>query len=418
MKILLILSLFLFFMVLVGFASAEIRINEVMPHDNNNYSKEWVELYNSGPSDILITNWIISDGTGNDTINVTLNASSYALIIEGSSGNCSFFNISTENCFEVATIGTSGLKDDNESVILFNSSTLISNFSWGYSITSSGKSFGYNGTSWQNCTPTPGTVNNCTIIPPTCTFSSTCGSWSTCSGSSQTKTCTNTSTNCQNTTYTINQSCSSSNSINLEMDWTEEEIINGEEFSITLNVENLEEDNYAVRVWIENDDEDIISERYGNYSNDGDVWVSGRYYIYNFFKDSGDDSASIKLRINEEYSTFSGDAKIFFALKDGDEEEISEDITILEKELEDTGNNDSEASDDLILTSIQNNGGLIPGSSVITLTPKANLTTKKENSIIYKSKTEYIREYAPYAFSLICIFIMILIIMDNKQSKR
>ena len=251
------------------------------------------------------------------------------------------------------------------------------------------------------------------IIPqttPTCTFSSTCGSWGTCSSSRQTKTCVNTSVTCVNTTYTVSQSCSSSKAINLEMDWNEDEIVNGDEFTITINVENLEEDNYAVRVWIENDDEDTISERYGNYSKEGDVWVSGKYYIYNFFKDSGDDSAEIKLRISEEYSSFSGDAKIFFALKDGDEEEISEGIEILAGEI------DTENDSETVTTAyVQSNNSNLQTSSVITLTPKANLTTKRENSIIYKSKTEYIREYAPYAFSLICIFIMILMIIDKKH---
>ncbi len=258
------------------------------------------------------------------------------------------------------------------------------------------------------------TINITPQIIPTCTFASTCGSWSTCSGSSQTKTCTNTSTTCVNTTYTISQSCSSSSSIKTSLDWNEDEIINGKEFSITLNVENLEDDNYAVKVWIENDDEDIISERYGNYSDQGDVWVSGRYYIYNFFKDSGDDSADIKLRIMEEYSNFLGDAKIFFILKNGDEEETSEDIEILAREE----TSDESNSEPTTTAYVQSNNSNLQTSAVIILNSRANSTFKKENSIIYKSKTEYIREYAPYAFSIICIFIMILMLIDNKHDKR
>lgn len=44
-------------------------------------------------------------------------------------------------------------------------------------------------------------------------------------------------------------------------------------------------------------------------------------------------------------------------------------------------------------------------------------TTQIENSIIYKSKNEYIKEYMPYAFSLLCIILMALLAIDRNKIK-
>jgi hypothetical protein len=40
-----------------------------------------------------------------------------------------------------------------------------------------------------------------------------------------------------------------------------------------------------------------------------------------------------------------------------------------------------------------------------------------ENSIIYKSKNEYIKEYMPYAFSLLCILLIALLAIDRNKTK-
>ena len=42
---------------------------------------------------------------------------------------------------------------------------------------------------------------------------------------------------------------------------------------------------------------------------------------------------------------------------------------------------------------------------------------REDNSIIYKSKKEYIREYAPYAFALFCIFIIAILLIEKQRTK-
>ena len=45
---------------------------------------------------------------------------------------------------------------------------------------------------------------------------------------------------------------------------------------------------------------------------------------------------------------------------------------------------------------------------------KTNLiTNKQDNRIIYKSRNEYIKEYAIYCFALLCVFIIILLIKER-----
>ncbi|MFH0831621.1 MAG: lamin tail domain-containing protein [archaeon] len=157
----LILSFFLIFLN-ISYASASVMINEVMPHSNNSYGDEWVEIYNNENSMLNLTNWKIADAVSNDSISLTIAPYGFAIIADSSIG-CSNFNLSNESCAGLSTIG-SGLNDDNETIYLYdNSSALISSFSWNENLKQSGKSFGYNGTAWLNCTPTPGTANNCTV---------------------------------------------------------------------------------------------------------------------------------------------------------------------------------------------------------------------------------------------------------------
>ncbi len=69
----------------------------------------------------------------------------------------------------------------------------------------------------------------------------------------------------------------------------------------------------------------------------------------------------------------------------------------------------------------ESQSGLNQDSPEVIILGKSSNTYKKipqiENSIIYKSKNEYIKEYIPYAFSLLCILLMALLAIDRNKTK-
>lgn len=138
-------------------------ISEVMPHTNNSWQDEWIELYNPSEEIINLTGWIIGDLSSNDTItNLIIHNKSFALIVDINTTNntgCAAFNISDNSCFALLTIGN-GLNDDNESIFLYDlTKTLIADFSWNVNIKSSGNSFSFVNGTWQQCEPTPASIN-------------------------------------------------------------------------------------------------------------------------------------------------------------------------------------------------------------------------------------------------------------------
>lgn len=156
-----------FFINLINLASAQPYINEVMPHSNNSWNNEWLELYNPGNETLNLSSWKISDKVSNDTFSLIIYPKDYALIVDDgntkdNSTGCKAFNICNESCFELTSIG-SGLNDDNETVFLYNSTLLADTFSWNESIKSIGKSWSLNLSDWMKCFSSPGFANNCTI---------------------------------------------------------------------------------------------------------------------------------------------------------------------------------------------------------------------------------------------------------------
>lgn len=408
--------IFIFALLLTGLASADILINEVMPHSNNSLGKEWIELYNNETSNISLINWTLTDSsfTNNDTFSLNISAEDYALIVDnnveynnktGCEAVYEFLNNSNFSCFEIPEIGN-GLNDSSDGVYLFDNSTLISNFSWGSDLQLSGKSWSYNGSIWLNCTPTPGLENNCT---QTCTPGTACTN-SSCSNNIITQTCITTYSNCSTTNSIQNFSCSSNEDeeIYLELEWDEDDIVNGKEFDITVKAYNLESGkDYDIKVEIQNEDEDTISETYGNHGEDEDNWETSKNYLLEFFSGSGDKSDEIKLRIDSNYEDFSGEAIIIAKIRETGSssiiDEFEDEIKILEGDDSDSGSSSSSSS------SSSASGTITLGSSK----NQTKISDGDENSMIYKSTSEYIKEYAPYAFSLLCIFLVTLLLMDK-----
>ncbi len=426
-----------FSLALIGLVSAEIKINEVMPHTNNSLHDDWVELYNGDSFQVNLTNWIISDGTGNKTFNLSIPASSFGLIVDdnidynGSTGCQAVYallNNSNFNCFQLSVIGSSGLNADAESVILYNGSQLISNFSWTTNIQSKGLSWSYNGSSWLNCTPTPGSANNCTSQSqsPTCPAGYTCTN-SSCANNIITQTCINATANCTNMTLMQNFSCSSSNNSGLyiELSWTDDEIINGKEFEADVKAYNLGSYDYDIKVWLEfYSNSTIISERYDG-ADDG--WKSGTYYISKFFTGSGNKTKSINLRVKDDYNNFYGDAKIFAKIRKNGDSDVLDDyestIELLEEASSDSQNSSDNAA--VLLSNTTNSAASASNNAggIIVLggggnNSSSNSTSQAKNSMVYKSKSEYIKEYAPYAFGLLCIFLIIMLLIEKTRAAR
>ncbi len=232
-----IIFLILSFILLIELSSGDIFINEVMPHTNNSWKDEWIEIYNSGSEIINLSGWKIGDKASNDTIiSLIIYPENYALIVDTNTnlnGNygCDSFSITQESCIEFLTIG-SGLNDYNESIFLYdNEINLIDLFEYVEDIKSVGKSWNRNQSNIWACIPTPGIKNNCT----------------------------------QNQTNSTNQTTNNTNSTN-PSDESFIDILNypentrfGKIIKIDFHVYKGNTGKYAIYAYIENEDGDKIS---------------------------------------------------------------------------------------------------------------------------------------------------------------
>jgi len=369
--------LFLFVvLMLISFVSANVRINEVMPHTNNSYGDEWVELYNSGGSSVSLEGWIVGDGeSGNDTITLNISSSGFALIVDSSIG-CNAFSIANESCVEVTQLGN-GLSDGGDEVFLHNGSLFVDSFSWSSNIKSNGASWSYNGSA---CTPSAGVVNNCTNPGSTTTTTTT------------------------------------TNNIDLTVDWNDEDIINGDEFEIDVSADDLENEDYDIKVWIENDDGDIISEIFDDDDND---WQSGNNYLNDVLSGPGDEEITVEIRIKDDYSNFKGDATLKARIrKDGGSslDTVEADIEILEAVS--TATNTTATITTTTTTNSTSSSGtgatIKLGSSEAEDVESETEDIKSQSPVLYKSKSEYMKEYSVYGFGLLCVVLIALLLIDRK----
>lgn len=198
-----------------------------------------------------------------------------------------------------------------------------------------------------------------------------------------------------------------------DINWDEEDVVNGEEFVISVKVESDEDKLYDGKLWIE-DKENIISERY---DPKNEIWKSGYYYINEYF--GGEQK--VKIRINKKYENFEGDAYIHFKLRN--QKEIKKEIKIIKEDekndkQEDTKKESSEKkiieenvelekieedqNKEIVKEAMENNE-IRP----IMLGSKINVDNKE---IFYESKQTKILNYSIYGFTIFCVFICIFII--------
>lgn len=181
----------------------------------------------------------------------------------------------------------------------------------------------------------------------------------------------------------------------IELDWDEDEIINGEEFEIAINGFIPGDD---IRLWIEKRGE-IISERYDTKNEE---WKSGLFYVNGF------DDESIEIRIKNEYFDFDGEAVINAKIRDGKEE--NKPIRILQKEIvgdeqvepqpaEDMPNSEEDGFNEAVIQ--LGTGKVVEEDSL-----------KNEyysEAVIYESRNEKMKRYALFGFALLCVGLCVLI---------
>ena len=376
----------------ISMVSAEVRINEVMAKTPSSIygdsDCEWIEIYSTSSENL--DDWILNTPGHNLTLNVSINN---FLIITGDDA-CFKNNWADIDESKIIKWSAISLNDDKDSVFLFdNNSELINNFA--YNSSTSEKSWQFCSNSWLERNPTPATENNCSTTetnPPQ----------------------NNTQNPVQNNTQ--NQE----DSISLDMDWNEDDIVNGNEFEIEVSAENLKDEKYNIKVWIEFEDKNtIISDRYGEDSGGGEMWKSGSYYVYNLFKGPGDETEKVNLRIRENYKDFNGDAKIFLKLSTG--EEVSKDIEILEKEEDKVAeekevvkkNNTQEIKTTTQSTAPVSGNVIKLGNSESKETIGDTNKNTGDGNLIYESGNEKTKIYSIIGFAALCLGLAVLMIFKK-----
>tara|TARA_Y100000310_G_scaffold239285_2_gene242873 strand:- start:2754 stop:3800 length:1047 start_codon:yes stop_codon:yes gene_type:complete len=336
--------------ILVFFLSSlasSIRINEVeLNPESSDSGKEWIELYSE--SEINLSGWKIMKGN-NDFIEIEGIFTNYYLI----------------------ELQTRWLNNEDEQVFLYNNSTLEDE-SIIFSDTSN------DNRTWQNCD------NGWEFLDFTKEQENSCG---------------NDNEDNQDTDEP---------EIYIELDY-DNSVRHGETFKVKVKGFNLLDKKYDVKVFVEDEDENIISEIY---NKEDEKWESGNYYINEVFSDSGNETESLKLKIKD--GDFLGDGKIIARIRVNGEgdfvDEIEDDIEIKEKKEEVV---DEIIEDNNLITGQVIEEPVIETRSVIRLNEGIDINIT-ENQKIYKSKTQYIKDYAIYAFTLFCIIIIIALIFKDK----
>ncbi len=337
-----------------------LRINEVeLNPEGSDSGKEWLELYSQ--EEINLTGYNIKNND-NNVINLT-----------------KLFSSQKFSGFLIVNLSSQFLDNSNERVFLFMDNNKIDETSI------LADSYNDNRT-WQYCN------NNWTLNPGTKEEENSC----------QNLTQNQTNQTQQNNTNQTQQNRTQINNTKEYIElYAENEMENGKEIEIEIKAYNLEE-KYDLKVYIENNGK-IISEIYDKNSN---KWKSGTYYLDDIFSGTGNKSAIVKIRIDEEYKDFVGEADIIAKIRKSG-----------------TSNILDEVNDMIIINqkATEENNNFVTGSVIETLEEKnltnsvIRLNNRNEKDIktqgIWKSKSEYIKEYSLYGFALFCVIVIILLII-------
>jgi hypothetical protein len=398
--VLAITELFVFLIFSLNYARGYVFINEVMPNPDSAYD-EWLEIANPENISINLSEWKIGvSSLQNTSIRCVpdnfcseITNLSYILVI-AKKANVSA--ISPPNIFfNASNVSNYWFANSGRNIILYHFEEIIDLIDYPDFSNKKGQTYSrLLNNSWQNCTPTPGYENNCLNFV-----------------SNNTNNQSNQSNTIQNNTNQTNQTKEY-----LELDWDKDEILNNEEFKIEIKAFNLKDSNYDVKASIIEED-NILSEFYDSNEN---KWFSSNYYFDNFFSGSGNKEENIRLRLKERYNNFSGRAEILVKLRK--DALVLYELSLSIRVLNSTHN--SSKNNSLYIEKVIETSSLETlEKEAITLQADEKISNFKDlnNRIIYKSKNEYIKEYAFYSFSglLPAILLIVLISLTKKlRAKR
>ncbi len=161
----------------------------------------------------------------------------------------------------------------------------------------------------------------------------------------------------------------------------DEEMKKDEETEIEIKAFNLEDKKYDVKVFLK-DNSSIVSKTLNK-----EEWKSSNFYIEELLNGPGDKTEKVKLKIEN----FSGNAIIKARIRENGKSsylaETEEEITVIKFEE----------------GLSENSPKIVYKEEIIKLNQGKDI---KREEIIYKSKSQYIKEYAIYGFSLFCVLII------------
>jgi len=210
----------------------------------------------------------------------------------------------------------------------------------------------------------------------------------------------NTNPATQNTSKQNSTPTSQKKEIIITLDY-DSEIYSDEEFEVKLTAENLENYDYDAKMYIEYD-EGVISQVY---NEDEDKWVSGRYYVDSVLSGPGEDSYTFSLKLGKGWENFTGRAKIYARLRKGSSssyKEESDSIKFIKKA--------EEKSKAISVTNLS--------SSKIEVNKAEDIIKLEKGIKSYKSRTEYIKEYSIYGFTLFLVVLVIVLIIWKRWRKN
>ncbi len=220
--------------------------------------------------------------------------------------------------------------------------------------------------------------------------------------------------------------------IYLDMEWNDDNIINGEEFEIDVSIFDMVSKVYDVKVYIIDEDEELISEIF---DEDDDEWKSGNYYLRDFFHGPGDElSKIVTLRIEEGFRDFKGDATIKTRIRvSGTTPIIAEEqyeIEILEQEdyeeeEEEFGGFSYEEEEEEEEEEKRESNGIIKLNSNTIKQEEEEAEekdeakeTSEEVKVLYESASEKIKRYSIYGLNLVLVGIIIFLLINFKNNKN
>ncbi|MEK6918957.1 MAG: hypothetical protein AABW73_02865 [Nanoarchaeota archaeon] len=349
-----------------------IKINEVEANPQGSDSgEEWVELYTE--ETVSIDGWKIMR-SDNKTQNLSGNITSGYYTI----------NISTQ-----------WITNTQENIYLINNNgEIIDSLVSINDSANDNKSWQYCPEGWIFISETKTRENNCQIA--------------------ENNTANNTPQNAVNVTNitqnnNTNQSENQTSLIIIKTDFSQS-FRNGEEAELLVEMINLENYYYDIKILLTDDEESTLSE-----INIGEGWQNSFYYIKDFIKGPGNLSKTVRIRIKEEYSDLEGEYKIDLRLRKRDSssyKQITGKIMVLPKNNEEVHEEKSE----FVTTSQSLTSKSEASNKMIYLNYDDSQSIKSD--IIYQSKNQKARNYLPYALTLLCVLIItFLLIKKNHDNK-